>query len=254
MSDRRRISEEDLSEGDRLLRRVFHGWDMGVPAGVQGAAGSAAAVPVSGAYQDRVEDSTGGTTVTFTGRAVGAAATGRIVVVEVLWTQSASAKTISSATIGGVTATVLLNGSTIGSASSGSMGLIYAVVPTGTTADVAITMSASVSGMAIAIHSIYDAASPTPVYSNAVQTTASGDTISDTLSYSGTAFCVAMASYAVTAKSTVWTNATEDFDDNSFDGVFSYSAASALQAAATITATFNTSSSTRRMMVLAAWQ
>lgn len=80
---------------------------------------------------------------TFSSYAIGAASASRVVVAVIGW-GNAIGRTITSVTIGGVAATLVQASSAAGTANY--IGVYYAVVPTGTTADVVIDWDASGSG------------------------------------------------------------------------------------------------------------
>lgn len=116
-----------------------------------------AVVPPVVAQTDAVSTSANETVYSFATRDIGAAATDRYVLVGFA-AQSSGALTISSATIGGVTATVLetTSGTTV-------TGWVGAIVPTGATATVEITLSGSgASGAGIVVNTITGLDSVTP--------------------------------------------------------------------------------------------
>lgn len=112
-----------MSVGARIQQMMF----------AYGAA-AAAKVVTFGSYDASETDLT---TYTFTAMTIGTAASDRRV--HVIAFASNGGVTLSSATIGGVSATINVQAAT---ASSGQMAIITANVPTGTTADVALTWSA----------------------------------------------------------------------------------------------------------------
>lgn len=85
-------------------------------------------------------DATDNTTYTFSGVAIGAAQSDRKVIVAVDW-RAAAAVTLSSATIGGIAATIDFQGNV---ATSTGIAFISAIVPTGTTAAIVLNFSGTV--------------------------------------------------------------------------------------------------------------
>lgn len=88
------------------------------------------------------------TTYTFSNQAIGTASDTRRVIVGIT---TSSSRNISSATIGGVTATIDANTLLVGTA---RMAIISAVVPTGETANVVITLDGAASVCAISLWTI----------------------------------------------------------------------------------------------------
>lgn len=126
---------------------------------------TAGAVPF--AFTATTSSVTNATTYTFSAVDIGAADTNRMVVVAIATSSNASStRTVSSATIGGVSATVNVQVSAA-AASFRSAHIISAVVPTGTTGDVVITMSGTMARMAIAVYRSIPG-STTPVNTNTV--------------------------------------------------------------------------------------
>ena len=142
------------------------------------------------------------TTYTFSAQAIGAASVNRRVVVFAGWA-AGGALTISTATIGGVTATV---DGAVALGTNRALSAISAVVPTGTTADVVITLSAGAVRLGIGVWTL-DGQPSTPTGQ-----TDSSSLISDTLSVTtGTdEFVLSAALSSIdTGTTIVWTGATE---------------------------------------------
>lgn len=94
------------------------------------------------------------TAYTFPSAAIGSADANRIVVVGVGGATSGGARTISSVTIGGVSAAQVIDHS---SANAGNHSKIWAAaVPTGTTADIVVTWSAGMFNCGIGVWAAYD--------------------------------------------------------------------------------------------------
>jgi hypothetical protein len=94
--------------------------------------------------------STVGTTYTFTSQAIGTADPTRLVVVGI--GHGVSGRTVTSATIGGISATQATGAQPSGSGSNTD--IWYAAVPTGTTATIVINYSGSEDRTAIAVYSV----------------------------------------------------------------------------------------------------
>lgn len=101
------------------------------------------AAPAALAFEAITTNPTEGQTITFTGVAIGAAASDRYVFVAIPYYNGGTSNiSIASVTIGGVLATIYsqpFNASAI----RGGAALVSALVPTGTTADIVITYAAS---------------------------------------------------------------------------------------------------------------
>ncbi len=118
-------------------------------------------VPVptrSYSYRSDYNDDTSQASFTFTACDIGSApGSGNRLVVVAVHPRGGSARSISSATIGGVSAAVITQSATF------AAGIIAAIVNSGTTADVAITFSGSVTGCSIETIAVYGISSQTPV-------------------------------------------------------------------------------------------
>ena len=146
------------------------------------------------------------TTYTFSSQNIGTAAESRHVIVSVSSLADGLGSTsISSITIGGVAATVVVSQA---SGDGGFAGLAIAAVPTGTTADVVVTMSNLQGRMAVGIWAAYDLASATPVDTAA----STADPASLNVDVQAGDVLVA-AIYNNTNATATWTGATERFDD-----------------------------------------
>lgn len=111
-------------------------------------------------YINRYTNTTNLTSYTFSNCDIGTASSTRLVVV-VVHAGAGTAVTVSSLTIGGVSATGYQNNA------AGNHCSIWALpVSTGTTATVALTFSAGVVNCMVAIHAIYDLSSNTPTSSD----------------------------------------------------------------------------------------
>ena len=110
----------------------------------------AASVSVSKSYNSFTQSAVDATAYTFSGVAIGTAATGRRIVVGVSANNSSNA--VSTLTVGGVSATLVA----VIQSSGGQGELWECVLATGTTADVVVTPTASNSACGVTMWSLYD--------------------------------------------------------------------------------------------------
>lgn len=147
----------------------------------------------------------GASSYTWSAASIGAAATGRLVVVCVAGNNVAFG--VSSATIGGVAATVVSvqQGQYMGSA------ILTAVVPTGTTANVAVTFTGGIGTGFIGIWNITGLASST---AHDFYNTTGGvnGTYTATLDVPALGVAVAFGAGFSGGASSTWTGGTERFD------------------------------------------
>jgi len=188
------------------------------------------------------------TTYTFSGQNFGTANTARYIIVSISG-RAAAARTISSVTIGGVSASAVVSNP---SADGTNRAAIYvAAVPTGTSGDVVITWSA---GMVRCQIGLYSALNINPTAESMGTSTA--DPLTSNLAASAGSVQVAIGHTDGTATAT-WSGTnglTEDFDAQLGDATGRYSGASRASAAAvTSTATCTWTSSTRPVYVAASF-
>lgn len=160
---------------------------------------SSASIPVLD-FTDSDTSSADQSTYTFTNRAIGPANNNRLVVVV---TQAGNnGSRVSSVQIGGVAATELVDVATNGPCA------IYArVVPTGTTATIAITYNASQNGCLFQVYTITGLSSTTPVSTYS----ATNNDPSTTINVPAGGIVIAGAHSDANTTAT-WTGADEDFD------------------------------------------
>lgn len=96
------------------------------------------------------------TAYTFSSHSIGTASDNRMVVVFINGVEAtaATAKTISSVTIGGSTATIAVQAGQAVSTNYNVAGIAYLAVPVGTTADIVVTFSGAMSRASIAVYAI----------------------------------------------------------------------------------------------------
>jgi hypothetical protein len=143
------------------------------------------------------------TSTTFSSISIGAADSSRTVVVGVSFNAGGSSRTVSSATIGGVTASVI---SVAGSGFEGSA-IIYADVPTGTTADISLTFSNTVNeAVAIGVYRLIN------VSNVADYTDTSGSTFTTSVTTPSTpSYIISALGVGGDATLVSWSNTTEQY-------------------------------------------
>ena len=155
-------------------------------------------------------DSDNLTTYTFSGKSFGAASTDRKIIVGA-WTRDTSSINVVSATIGGVSASVVIDHACT-SGSMKSIALLIADVPTGTTGDVVITYNTQSSDCYIIVYATTGLTSSTP--------TDTSEPASTTLDVMKGGVVVALSENPSTTQSASWSGLTEDLDvlfDSSHD-------------------------------------
>lgn len=134
-----------------------------------GAGKAGAAIAFSLAYTDHAEDTTGGTTISYGTKSIGAADPNRIVVVALCNRGTVTNATVASATIGGVSATQVSGAlADNGATALWTCDMWQAAVPTGTTAAVSVTYNNASARSAI---DLYRIVTGTPTRSDAGQAT-----------------------------------------------------------------------------------
>ncbi|MGI9142873.1 MAG: hypothetical protein ACR2IJ_06740, partial [Fluviibacter sp.] len=151
---------------------------------------------------------------TFSGVPFGTAASGRVVVIAINYAL-VGAPTISSVTIGGVTATLAVK---VVATSQPRMSYIYyAVVPSGTSGNVEIVTSAAIGQLTNVIsYSLYGLSSSAPtttgVANNDTLSVSPSQSITLTPSSGGLLVAVFNCAGADAGAAATWTNATENLD------------------------------------------
>ena len=210
--------------------------------GAGGGGGAALTVTHTGSYS---EDA-GKTVYTILGAALGIAAPGRKIGLGVTG-GGAAARTVSTLTVAGIVATY------VGRISAGSttVEIWEADVPTGTTGDIVITWSGSLSRIGVDVFDIANAAGSTFTDSGL----SSANPLSDSLTIPTGGVGIGFAAN-VNSNGATWANLTEDSDVNP-GGSLGFSAASIAsetEITPTISCTWATPDGGARYgMVLAAW-
>jgi hypothetical protein len=188
---------------------------------------------------------------TFAAQNLGAADPNRYIIVAAMARRAGvTAMTISSITVGGVAATIVVQ-LQANPTNTNIAGLAIAAVPDGTTGDVVVTFSQTMVRCGIALYRAVgiSSATPTDTGSNAV------DPISDTLNVLAGGFAIGCVIGGSGTTTVAWTNLTENYDAN-IESAITYSGASAVfpteQTALAMTGDFSTSGGDD-VGVFAAW-
>lgn len=150
---------------------------------------------------------------TFTGVDIGTATWGRRIIVAAAASGAGSIGNVTAMTVGGVSATQLVERTDNTGATYVRVELWIAHVPNGTTEDIVVTFSGSFSTLNIATWSC------TGVLSNAAVATgtSAADPATATLATVAGGFCIG-ALVGAPSDPTTWSNVTERFDNSSFTG------------------------------------
>jgi hypothetical protein len=190
------------------------------------------------------EDGTNATTYTFSSASLGAAAGDRRIILGVCATQS-SEQNISSVTIGGVTATKVVETS-----GTRKVTILIAHVPSGTTGDIVVTYAGSGSARCgIGVWAATGLTSDTAV--DSTTSTASPGSLALTTVVGG--FVVAVAQNGEDVSGTTWTDATEQYDIAMETGAQRHTGASDLTTGTSLTITATYASSSTPRAAAAAW-
>lgn len=156
--------------------------------------------------------STATNVVTFSGVSFGTAAADRIVAIPILAFMASGARTISSATIGGISAT-LVGTETNGPSSFGQV--IYANVPTGTSGTVVVTFSGTMNATSVCgSWSVYGSAASPSAFNNLYFAASAGSQSVGCNVPAGGAQ-LAFVGYG-SVRTATWSGATESQDSNGF--------------------------------------
>lgn len=181
---------------------------------------------------------------TFSAQGIGAASSDRRVIVGFSWF---GAQTLSSATIGGVSAAITVQGAT----ASGGGAIIIATVPTGTTADIVLTMSGAVARWGITVWSAVGMSTNTATDTGSSSADPGTDTLVSVAG--GFLICAAGSQHIAGAGSVSWANATERTDVD-IDANLLFSGADAATAGGNVSPSADyTPSITTAMAVFATW-
>lgn len=163
------------------------------------------------AFLQLAKDATDLTTYTFSSQSLGAAASDRYIICAICGrSNDGSARTISSVTIGGVTATINAQVENTGT----MCGIATALVPTGTTGDVVVVWSGTMGDANIALYRTTNLTSATAL-DTGTSTANPGTTNLDTKTGS---VIVAISENDNGALTATWTNLTENYDEATATG------------------------------------
>ena len=166
-------------------------------------------------YRTHATDATDQTTYSFASVDIGAADATRYVIVALAARNSTADRTVSSATIAGVSASIVADGS----AANTQCAILMAAVPTGTTGTIAITFSAAQLRCGIAVWAAYNLRSATAIATLA--------TASATLNVNAVTNGFVVGITSGISQTPVWSGLTEVLVDTSIETTFEMGAASA---------------------------
>jgi hypothetical protein len=167
------------------------------------------------AYIGNVGDANNLSTYTFTSASIGTASLNRLVVVAVGNQSSSGGVTLNSVTIGGINATKARSDASANSGVTSTTEIWYAIVPTGTTATIVCTYSATCVRCCIVIWALYNLQSPTPFATGGVSgNNGTTNTASINIPVKGIAIAFSRHDSVTTG---TYTNITENADFQ-FDG------------------------------------
>tara|TARA_R110000764_G_scaffold1253_2_gene4852 strand:+ start:7048 stop:7797 length:750 start_codon:yes stop_codon:yes gene_type:complete len=168
----------------------------------------AGAVPVEVSLTANAINAATSTAYTFSSQALGAAVSDRIIVVGGFSTNAV--RTVSSVTIGGVSAAQIVAATNSGGE---QCALWQASVPSGTTGDVVWTWSGAEVGMGIGVWRIVNAAASAHASSGVTGASA----LSSTLDIPANGAAIAYSGAASVNRTATWTGLTERFDENGIE-------------------------------------
>lgn len=209
----------------------------------------ASAIGVELSLTAQANSGTDGTSFTFAGLSLGDPSASRRIIVAVAHNRN-PAQTISTVTVGGVSATIVTN---VNSANFLGAGLAIADVPTGTTGDVVVTFANTALQCAVAVYRVVNLASST-AHATALQSGATAGVLSTTINVPSGGLAVAMAINSVPAAYT-WSAGLLEDTDQTVEGQITGSSASSVFAAAQTGLTITTSagSGTNAVLTVASW-
>lgn len=177
--------------------------------GFNAAAGSTQ-TPVAVSYVGTTADTSDSSTYTFTSHAIGTATADRVVLVAVGVRSATAGVSISSMTIGGVSATELAEASTGSNVSVAVYGLL---VTSGTTATIVVTPSASCQRCQIAVYEMTGTGGSTTTSATATDITSPTST-TITIPVNGAAVAGAFGQSASAVGTATWAGLTKDADED----------------------------------------
>jgi len=165
----------------------------------------------SGAFVTSASETVGGTSITHSGMSIGDANSTRLVVVGIVGTNgTSSSPSLTSATIGGVSATITKQ-YTGGSSGDYTLSAIFiAAVPTGTTADIVMNFSQALDNSHIAIFRLVNVPSST-AYATA-QATRGSSPRSTTINIPDKGLLI-VTGFGSNTNNVTWSGVTEAYDE-----------------------------------------
>ena len=157
-------------------------------------------------YVTATDAAGGGSPQTFATVSIGTAAYDRRVILAVAAGGGATVGTVTGITVGGVSATKIVE--QLGAGNQTRSQIWIALVPSGTTADIILTYSASVSQFGIGVWNATGLSVNTAFASGG----STADPGTATLACTGGGFCVSLAATFNLSTSLTWTNVTEKYD------------------------------------------
>jgi hypothetical protein len=162
-------------------------------------------IPASLTFIGATSDESNQSTYTFTSHAIGTADATRRVVVAVHWAQATNNRTLTSATIGGIAATIHNQQNP---ANLASVAIISALVPTGTTATIVLNFSGSADRCRVGVFRAVNEQSASPADTQ-VDTSFTSNALSVTLTVPNDAWVMACSTNATGSGIThTWTGVT----------------------------------------------
>lgn len=200
------------------------------------------------AYLQGAESSSDLTTYTFSTQNLGVADSARYIIVGIMARAIGGSTTVSSVTVGGISATLVVEHFN-SSSNSDYAGLWIAAVPTGTTGDVVVTFSAGQLRAHIDLWRAVNISSATATDTD--KSTASPPSVALDIPAGG--FAIGCGCSGAGGSSCTWTGLTENNDriTESLNGSVASDVFASAQTGLTITATF--SSAVAPVSVFAAW-
>lgn len=188
------------------------------------------------------------TTYTFSSVNFGTADGARYIICGVS-SRAGGSSTINSVTIGGVTASIVVQINSAADSGFNTAGIAIAAVPTGTSGDVVVVFSA---GQARATIYLWSSTTLESATASDFDSNAANDP-SVNIDCPANGFIIAVASFSVGTGSTTWTGLTEDYDQALESNLNVTMASDNFVAAQTGLTVSANSSNTNGVMVVASW-
>lgn len=174
--------------------------------------------PASVSFCENRQSSTDASSYTFSAVSLGAAATGRRIVIGVAGSKGGTVS-VTSVTVGGNAATQLCTDEGSGGGANKRTALYIITVDSGTSADIVVTYSGTCARSGIGVWAVYDLQSSTPVATATSQTVDPYTSGSLSHNAGGVGIYVAYTYYSGGLPTHTATNATERYDIDTEAGV-----------------------------------